>query len=420
MDSNRLLSEISGLTRNLESLVKEIRESNKINTSSQKAISQIVDSDKKSEKSSESKISEVSGKEKSPSKNQDKFFSKLMTTIEKRFSEGNQILKESSLKTLEEAGKSILSARSSGKNVESILKNAGKKSLVNFAISKTPEAVSMLASKIKKSQELKEKEKAKKEDSVTLTPTREEKIRSRREKREERRKEILSNREEKSRKEKSEEKKISLQKITEKIIQREKNPTSDNTPTEKTEPEKKPVSEEVKKIPSLVETSKTPKVEKEEMGFKKAAKEAFLKTELGSTVQKISTLIKKEKSPSAEGEDKNKPKGIKSKMSLLFQKKETQKTPEATKETSGSTPSEVSVSTGREIPAKLQNDTSSTESKIPVETQPKGDGSSMEEVITQKDIQDIKALLSAINSSLNSPLRIKENKPFRPKSNMLE
>ena len=40
--------------------------------------------------------------------------------------------------------------------------------------------------------------------------------------------------------------------------------------------------------------------------------------------------------------------------------------------------------------------------------------------ISSQDIQDIKALLSAINTTLNGPLIVKDNKPFRPKSNMLE
>lgn len=40
--------------------------------------------------------------------------------------------------------------------------------------------------------------------------------------------------------------------------------------------------------------------------------------------------------------------------------------------------------------------------------------------ITKGDINDIKSLLTSINIALNSPLMVKNNKPFRPKSNMLE
>lgn len=40
--------------------------------------------------------------------------------------------------------------------------------------------------------------------------------------------------------------------------------------------------------------------------------------------------------------------------------------------------------------------------------------------ISAQDIQDIKGLLAAINTTLNGPLLIKDNKPFRPKSNMLD
>ncbi len=40
--------------------------------------------------------------------------------------------------------------------------------------------------------------------------------------------------------------------------------------------------------------------------------------------------------------------------------------------------------------------------------------------ISSQDIQDIKGLLTAINLTLSGPLLIKDNKPFRPKSNMLD
>jgi hypothetical protein len=420
VDSKKLLSDISGLTRNLESLVKEIRESNKINSSSQKAISQIAESDKKSEKSAETKTAETENQGKASAKNQDKFFSKLLTTIEKSFIEGNQNLKKSNLKTLEEAGKSILASRTDGKNIGSILKNAGKKSLVNFAISKTPEAISMIASKIKKAQELKEKEKIKKEEGADLTPTGEEKIKARREKREEKRKQELASKTEKVKKEKSEEKKISLQRITERIIEKEKKLTEKTTPTETPKSVENPTAEEVKKIPTLEEVSKTPKVEKEEGKFKKAAKEAFLKTELGSTVQKISTLVKKEKKTAEDGTEMNRAEGLKSKMSLLFSKKETPKSTEPQKELSkGPESSSESQTAEKPISTEGQQSTSTPESQTPMASSKESE-SPQKESITAKDIQDIKSLLSSISSSLSGPLRIKENKPFRPKSNMLE
>jgi outer membrane biosynthesis protein TonB len=40
--------------------------------------------------------------------------------------------------------------------------------------------------------------------------------------------------------------------------------------------------------------------------------------------------------------------------------------------------------------------------------------------VSSQDIQDIKGLLAAINSTLRGPLSIKNNKPFRPTSNMLD
>jgi hypothetical protein len=40
--------------------------------------------------------------------------------------------------------------------------------------------------------------------------------------------------------------------------------------------------------------------------------------------------------------------------------------------------------------------------------------------ITAQDIADIKALLASMNSALNGPLNIRDNKPYRPHSHILE
>ena len=49
MESPKLLQELSNLTRNLDVLVKEIRESNKLNSESQKTLSKTVENSVKKE-----------------------------------------------------------------------------------------------------------------------------------------------------------------------------------------------------------------------------------------------------------------------------------------------------------------------------------------------------------------------------------
>ena len=57
MESPKLLQELSNLTRNLDVLVKEIRESNKINSESQKTLSKTVENSVKKESDASKKVS---------------------------------------------------------------------------------------------------------------------------------------------------------------------------------------------------------------------------------------------------------------------------------------------------------------------------------------------------------------------------
>jgi regulator of replication initiation timing len=62
--SPKLLQELSGLTRNLDVLVKEIRESNKINSESQKTLSKTVENSVKKESQAAKKVSPESKSDK--------------------------------------------------------------------------------------------------------------------------------------------------------------------------------------------------------------------------------------------------------------------------------------------------------------------------------------------------------------------
>ena len=74
------------------------------------------------------------------------------------------------------------------------------------------------------------------------------------------------------------------------------------------------------------------------------------------------------------------------------------------------------IETFSSFPSKANETSSKESSKTSV---PSSEGYQKLE-ITKEDIADIKSLLVGINTALNSPLMIKNNKPFRPKSNMLE
>ena len=152
--------------------------------------------------------------------------------------------------------------------------------------------------------------------------------------------------------------------------------------------------------------------------FKEMAKEEFGKTKLGSTVNSISSLIKKKKdepvadfSYLAESEMKKEELALKS---------------EASKGTSSSAPTEKSPEAA--TPETKSSEKSTSPSGTPASTStptssnpPSSSGSTPStEGISSQDIQDIKSLLSSINTTLSGPLRIKDNKPFRPKSSMLE
>jgi hypothetical protein len=147
--------------------------------------------------------------------------------------------------------------------------------------------------------------------------------------------------------------------------------------------------------------------------FKDAAKEEFGKTQLGSTINSISSLFKKKKEASvAESGMKNETTTLKDQSKAKSEpakpQAEVKKEAEARKETS---------------PAIVQSSESKKEenkSSAPTSAVSSSSDKGKQTQISAQDIQDIKGLLAAINTTLNGPLAIKNNKPFRPTSSMLE
>lgn len=90
----------------------------------------------------------------------------------------------------------------------------------------------------------------------------------------------------------------------------------------------------------------------------------------------------------------------------------------------GSTPQSPGGSQDASTPGQPQSSESSPESspgssQSGAKPQAPAAGSSAPPQITSQDIQEIKGLLAAINSTLSGPLRVKNNKPSRPESSML-
>jgi hypothetical protein len=147
--------------------------------------------------------------------------------------------------------------------------------------------------------------------------------------------------------------------------------------------------------------------------FKDAAKEEFGKTRLGSTINYISSLTKRKKEASvAESGMKNETTTLKDQSKAKSEpakpQAEVKKEAEARKETS---PAVVQSSESKKEENKSSAPTSAVSSSSDKDKQTQ---------ISAQDIQDIKGLLAAINTTLNGPLAIKNNKPFRPTSSMLE
>jgi hypothetical protein len=179
-----------------------------------------------------------------------------------------------------------------------------------------------------------------------------------------------------------------------------------------------------KNTESKVLKSKVGKSENEKSNLQKSAmsfgekikgslKDAYENSAIGKTVAGAKSLSKEYK-------EYTKGKSEMKKESLILKdqskaKPEMTKPQEETKKEPGSKPDRASAPARQDSPSTDKSKTSPP-STAGTASADKG----KETPITAQDIQDIKGLLAAMNATLNGPLLLKDNKPFRPKSNMLE
>ena len=158
-------------------------------------------------------------------------------------------------------------------------------------------------------------------------------------------------------------------------------------------------------------------LQKSSMAFgekiKSGLKGAYESSTLGKTVSGVRSLAKDFKEyAGGSSEMKNETTTLKdqskAKSEAAKPQAEVKKEAEVRKETS---PAMVQSSESRKEENKSSAPTSAVSSSSDKGKQTQ---------ISAQDIQDIKGLLAAINTTLNGPLAIKNNKPFRPTSSMLE
>jgi hypothetical protein len=158
-------------------------------------------------------------------------------------------------------------------------------------------------------------------------------------------------------------------------------------------------------------------LQKSSMAFgekiKSGLRGAYESSTLGKTVSGVKSLAKDFKEyAGGSSEMKNETTTLKdqskTKSEAAKPQAEVKKEAEARKETS---------------PAMVQSSESKKEenkSSAPASAVSSSSDKGKQTQISAQDIQDIKGLLAAINTTLNGPLAIKNNKPFRPTSSMLE
>jgi hypothetical protein len=429
MDSSqKVLKELSDLTRNLDVLAKEVRDTNKGNATVAKAVAQSVETKKEDSKSA---ATSAEKKTSDAQKAQEGMFSKLLGSVKKSFEEGNELFKSASLKTLSSAGKTLLETGSLKEAAKSGIleaKDSSKKSAVDLAKQKAEQVIST-STTVNQTPDLKQKEKAVKENLTTesmTSPT------AKAEKTGEKsttavgKKGVLSSLREKffGKKETSVEKTTleGTSPVSTPAALKEKGTSQVSTPAalkEKTPPaagspaaDSSAVKTPAALSPKVGATSSTdgnpPK-----KSFKDATKEEFGKTRLGSTVNYLSGLTKKKKDPTvAESGMKNETTTLKDQSKA---KPESAK-PQAEVKKEVEVKKETSYASVKSAESKKEE----SKSSAPISAGSSSSDKGKETQISSQDIQDIKGLLAAINTTLSGPLAIKNNKPFRPTSNMLD
>jgi len=438
MDSpQKMLKELSDLTRNLDVLAKEVRDMNKGNATVAKAVVQSVETKKEDSKSAATSAEKTTA---DAQKTQEGMFSKLLGSVKKSFEEGNDLFKSASLKALSSAGKTLLetgSLKEAAKSGIEEAKDSAKKSVVDLAKQKAEQLITP-STTVNQTPDLKQKEKAAKEgltaENMTSPAAKAEKTG-----------ENATT---------TTGKKGVLASLREKFFGK-KESTGEKTTPEGTSPVSTPADLKGKTTPEgfdmsrLMKSSvstpaelkektsptagspavdsaavKTPAAlspkagstsstdgESPKKSFKEIAKDEFGKTRLGSTVSYLSGLTKKKEDPAvAESGMKNETTTLKDQAKPKSEPEkpqaEVKKEAEAKKETS------AAQSPGSKKEA--------SKSSAPASAEGSASDKGKETQISSQDIQDIKGLLASINSTLSGPLSIKNNKPFRPTSNMLE
>lgn len=455
--SQKILKELSDMTRNLDVLAKEIRSMNKNTASVQDAVIKSIDKkeaandkiEKSSGQDSEKVISETK-------KKQDGMFSKLLETIRKNSEAGNKEIKKAGLEGIKAAGKNLLetkSLKSAAKSGLGSIIKTGESSIVDAIRRKKEEKKSAEAESVTSTEGLKQKERVKKEEVAEVAKESSERKTKEAEKKE--KKSILEKlnikkktEEEKSKKEKEKnlegkseektEKKGLLSKIREKISSKDTKKEDIISKLGKERIDQKDSFldsvmakvQEKKDLPSLksITTGITPeKKQEEKISLKDRSKQIFQKTTLGSTIKSFSDVIKRKKA-----EDNTSPSSIKSQPEKLSFQSKVEKSGTELKPRSRSKKKESSAKEKSEVSPEKEVSVSSSENKpkesktMEKNSEPKYDSKKNDQdkektpEISAQDIADIKSLLASINSTLNGPLNIKDNKPYRPHSNMLE
>jgi hypothetical protein len=458
MDSTqKILKELSDLTRNLDVLAKEIREMNKISSKNQKTAAKTIETMENSVKKTEEVSAQVEKSTKqennkkegskttsSSGKSPNGIFSNFINSIKDTFKNESPQPKKASLATLNQSPTvkkdlSLLNP-SDPEYAETLnkLNNGGDpRGMATAAIKKQLET---LRNKEKKTKEEEEqikkaetyiKEKEGKETSKTSQPVpakpevtgKKDENKGFFEKLIEKMspgkggKEVLSTvgsfskpetktESNRGKESKKDENKGFFARLAEKIRpEKKEDKEAPKTPENKPE-EKKSSAEAITQAPKLTEGQK----------IKEDLKNLYGQSRLGKTVSGIKSLFKKKEEPKAEGTGKSEIKKEEQTLKSAPSKEskpatppaETKKSEEIKPTPAASTSSPTSTTT---TPASSVTSTSSetkksdTESSVP---------------LTSEDIKEIKSLLSSINSALKGPLMLKDNKPFRPMSNMLE
>jgi hypothetical protein len=453
--SQKILKELSDLTRNLDVLVKEIRAMNKTTSSVQDAVVKSVEKkeaapDKTENKSSTSDPQKVIAETK---KSQDNMFSKFLETFKKNSEAGNNEIKKAGLSGIRNAGKTLLETKSlkdaAKAGISGVLKSSAG-SIVESIRRKKEEKNSTIVEGVTSTEGLKEKEKAKKEEAAVAEKESAEKKSKEAEKKEKKsileklnikkksKEEKIEAEKEKTAEEKTERKGL-LSRLREKISGKDTNKEGTLSDLSKEKIVQKDSAldssvagvQEKKEPPSL--KSLTPGITPEKnaeknIDLKEMSKRIFQKTTLGSTIKGVSDAIKKKKAE----DSSTSPASVENKPEKLSVKAKIEKAGTELKAKIRGKKKESPAKEKTETPVNKETTTPSDEKKPMESKEPekisaskageKKNESSKDKSteITAQDIADIKALLASMNSALNGPLNIRDNKPYRPHSHILE